>query len=495
MAVTATLKASGQLNPTLGPEHSSDGSLSAISVTSGNLLVVIAGAVKDGSATDPLTVSASGYTFTAITNAGQSTAFTTVAKAWRAPIDSTGNVTITLGDGSSLTFGLLYAVYEVSGHDTSTPIGGKVAVADGTTDGAKTLTLDAAPASADITIAACMLDADAGGGKGVTVGSGFTEDWDYTDSSWYGLAQSQQRTSSTSTSAGWDDVRTAGAPTTYSFAGLAFVLKASSGAATNANAGNAAGTGAAHNPAPSVAPPAGNAAGTGTAHNPGKTVAPVAGNAAGTGTAHGAKVSASPTAGAATGTGTAYNPAPSVAVVAGLASGTGTAYNPTADTGGASTNANAGAATGTGAAHNPAPSVAPTDGVASGTGAAHNAAVGLSVAAGVAAGTGTAHNPAAAVYAQCGVAQGTGTAYGATMIAAATLGRADGTGTAYGPVLTIAPTVGVAAGVGTAYNPTQGAAAAVYATPIRYREPAAITWHEPTPIRVRERRTSREPDE
>lgn len=94
-----------------------------------------------------------------------------------------------------------------------------------------------------------------------------------------------------------------------------------------------------------------------------------AGNAAGTGTGRSATTSIAPTGGLASGTGTSGNPAPSVAATAGRAQGTGTANNATVSTA-SNVSANAGNASGTGTAQNAAAAVAPNAGVGTGTGTA-----------------------------------------------------------------------------------------------------------------------------
>lgn len=185
--------------------------------------------------------------------------------------------------------------------------------------------------------------------------------------------------------------------------------------ATGANpaADNAAGTGAANAPSPSVSPGSQASAATGTANNPQPIVAGSAGAATGTGTANATTSLVSPSPSAATATGTAQAPSPSIQVSPTTATATGAAYNPTIQTG-SFTNAAAGVATATGVAQAPNPKVSASGTAASGTGTANNASAGSSVnaTAGVAVGAGTANGAtvAVAVNAQAGVATATGAA-------------------------------------------------------------------------------------
>lgn len=145
----------------------------------------------------------------------------------------------------------------------------------------------------------------------------------------------------------------------------------SNAASTNAPAGNAAGTGAANTPGPSLAPSATNAAGTGAANTPSASLKPNAANAAGTGTANA--------------------PTVAVSVSVGNAAGTGAAYGPTVQVS-ADTAAAAGVAAGTGAATAPSAGVSPNAAAAAAIGAAFGAGVTLGPMVMAAAGTGTAYD-------------------------------------------------------------------------------------------------------
>lgn len=177
-------------------------------------------------------------------------------------------------------------------------------------------------------------------------------------------------------------------------------------AATNAAAGNAAGTGSAGVPGPSLAPAGGNATGTGAAGNATTTSTietnAQAGHAAGTGSAGGAALTIVANASSAAGTGTASDAAAAigtsvdVGTLAAHAPGTGEAFAATVSTGTASTDVDAGQAAGTGQAFMTGASITAGAGHAAGTGAAADAtatATGetTSVDAGLASGSGAAH--------------------------------------------------------------------------------------------------------
>lgn len=191
--------------------------------------------------------------------------------------------------------------------------------------------------------------------------------------------------------------------TSADWASLAFAYRE----ATDASAGNAAGTGAANNATPSIAQAAGAATGTGAAQDAAASVAPNAGNAAATGAAQNAAASVAANAGNAGGTGSAYNASVKIEENVGVATGSGAAGNATV---GAATNANA--ATGTGAAGGPGSSLSVLMGVATGTGTAYGATAvqGRNVDAGLASGTGTARGPGIALRVNDGLASGTGAA-------------------------------------------------------------------------------------
>lgn len=288
-------------------------------------------------------------------------------------------------------------------------------------------------------------------------------------------------------------------PTSVSVAGSLALLQGLN--ATNAAAGNAAGTGAAGAPTvtavTTVNANPGNAAGYGTASpgdypNPGvypgddiypggsgptAKIGPNAGNAAGTGAANAPSVSTTgnnttTSAGHAAGAGAANTPTPTVGPNGGAAAGSGTSQTPTVKV-----TSNAGVATGVGVANPPGTSatVAFAD-VASGLGyatygdypgddelpGADDLTTTIAPNAGNATGTGTANQPTptiSGITASAGNATGTGAAGAATVSVAAKPGNAAATGVAHTPATAVSVAAGNATGAGAAPGQTASPAA------------------------------------
>jgi hypothetical protein len=237
MAITATRLASGDR----GWNTASVTTFTTASITPGTncLLVLMYGGVIDingptefGSS-DTVTSSGSGPSWTNRANpAAAGGNFQSSATCWSATIGGSdpGSFTVTIDPPSADPIGCLgYAIYKITGHDTSTPFGGKVATQNQAGNGAVTATLDAAPASGDVTLALSVVDTDASG-TGATFGSSFgtwTEDAEGAGTNDVGWNVGQ-RTGSTSTSVEWTDVNT-GSATTFSSAQTAIVIKVAAG--------------------------------------------------------------------------------------------------------------------------------------------------------------------------------------------------------------------------------------------------------------------------
>lgn len=225
----------------------------------------------------------------------------------------------------------------------------------------------------------------------------------------------------------------------------------------NAPAADAAGTGTANAPSPSIAPTSSVSTGTGTANSPQPAVSPSAGSAAGSGAANATTSLVSPTPGTANATGAAQAPSPSIQVNPGVATATGTAFNPTVTTGSV-TSAPAGLASGAGTANNASAIVAPGSGAATATGAAQPATCKVSPTPTTATATGTAFNPTvvtgAVTNANAGVATATGTANGATGKVAPTPQTATAVGAISATALSVRANAQAAAALATANTPT-----------------------------------------
>lgn len=222
MALAVTLRASGELGLNTGGAAVSQ-AIAAVDFAAGSLVMVVLGATTDDPAPGApyLTCSASGLTFTREVDGFVASTFRAVAAVLTAPHTSGGSTTLTLSTSAQATFGIFYSVYEVTGHDTTTPIGATAGNADETQDGQRTLTLDAAPADTSIVIAGITADTNSGTNQ-VTPGTGWTEDVEVDSSgSNFGFWQTQRRTGSTSTNVVWDDVRPPGSTVVFSTGAVA----------------------------------------------------------------------------------------------------------------------------------------------------------------------------------------------------------------------------------------------------------------------------------
>lgn len=221
--MTATLKASGPAAPATASWNTG-----ALTFAAGSLIVVFDGVVDagGGDVASTLTVSDGTNTYTSQVSQGRAGGFKAQGRCWTAPEGPGGSRTITFDAGASNIQSAGYAVYEVTGYNTTTPVGGTAS--DAATfpfDGAASLTLSSAPASDSTLLAFFWLDGDVTGTIGVTPGSGWTEDAEFGNTTVAGYGQSQQRTGTTSTSVDWVDVRT-GTMATFSGCGLALEIKA-----------------------------------------------------------------------------------------------------------------------------------------------------------------------------------------------------------------------------------------------------------------------------
>lgn len=230
---TATLLTSAQL----GFNQASATTLATASITpdANCLLVAFAHALKDGNpgttdmhSTATMVSSGSGPTWSKLTAAAPGGSFFMHGAIWTATIGGTdpGSFTVTADWSGTAKGWALVNIYKVTDYNTGTPTGGKVTNSTATGDGAVTVTLDAAPASGDITLASNSADCTAGGGAEFNTTAGtWTEDAQGTGTpqlAW----NVGQRTGSTSTSVPWSDVN--GGTGNFSSSQLAVVVKAAS---------------------------------------------------------------------------------------------------------------------------------------------------------------------------------------------------------------------------------------------------------------------------
>lgn len=102
----------------------------------------------------------------------------------------------------------IMSLYRATGHNTTTPTGGKETTTHNAGNGAVTITLDAAPATADVTLAQSLADQNANNGS-ATFGTGtWTTTADGSASGHQLAYNTGYRTASTSASVPWADVNT-----------------------------------------------------------------------------------------------------------------------------------------------------------------------------------------------------------------------------------------------------------------------------------------------
>jgi hypothetical protein len=193
----------------------------AFTPSANSIVVVVMGCINDGGRVDTggLAVTGGGLTWTRQLQVGvEASGWSQTFEVWTAPVGSSPpsvalNVAGAIASGSYAAHVHVNA-FDFTGYDTSSPIGTKKIVSGaGTEYGAYSMTLDAAPASSSIVLAGRYCSTSGGNPTNATVGSGWTELYDYgTDTSGQGDLQTQERTGSTSTSVAWaDTVETADA--------------------------------------------------------------------------------------------------------------------------------------------------------------------------------------------------------------------------------------------------------------------------------------------
>lgn len=125
---------------------------------------------------------------------------------WTAPVSTGASMTLTHTKSTPGSYGHAIAVYEYTGYNTTSPTGATATTARQHTEGALSGTLSAAPASDSEVIAGVSVDNWNRSTGVITTGTGWTQQnyFEYIESSLH--AQVQTRTSSTSTSVGWNFV-------------------------------------------------------------------------------------------------------------------------------------------------------------------------------------------------------------------------------------------------------------------------------------------------
>lgn len=192
------------------------GAFTTASFTPANnsLLVVGITFIENGSSSDPapsFTISGGGWTYTQrVAVTVSPTSFPTVALIYTAPVGTGASMTLTVDCGSRSIGEYTVSAVCYTGYNTGSPTG---ATASGTKSSGFTgppdpfsITLSAAPATTSEVFAVVGVDRST---AGTTPGSGYTELYDVNNSDWGG-GQTEVRTSSTSTTVDWVDLRPGG---------------------------------------------------------------------------------------------------------------------------------------------------------------------------------------------------------------------------------------------------------------------------------------------
>lgn len=153
-------------------------------------------------------------------------------RAWTTPITTGASMTVSIDCGTFYMQDVMIWVFDVTGYNTSSPIGGTAVGTDADGNGVGSITLSAAPDAADIVAAAVMVQQ--GGAGSITHGTGWTEVNEGGESDWF-RGQFQRITGVTSTTVQWDDLNASGG-TPVDAVMLAFVIKDAGGGGSPAEA-------------------------------------------------------------------------------------------------------------------------------------------------------------------------------------------------------------------------------------------------------------------
>lgn len=232
MAITASLTASESAGWNASTNVSTAAAI-AIPNPGANALIVymLTAVASPANELQSVTLAGGGYTWTRVGTGVTSGTFAAVGDAWwaKTTTDPGAGFTITpSGIPGGVDDIYTLTVHVITGHDTTTPIGGFVTANNAAGNGAVTQTLSAAPATDDITLAQSLADENT-----VATATFGTGTWSTTFTN-TGSGKNQAsiagyRTGSTSTSVPWSDVNTGS--DNFASTQVALVVKAAAGAA------------------------------------------------------------------------------------------------------------------------------------------------------------------------------------------------------------------------------------------------------------------------
>jgi len=156
-------------------------------------------------------------------------------KIFTAPVTTGVSMTIVADVATADIHDYFVEVYQYTGYDTGSPVGGSIVGTDADGDGAASITLSSTPAADSDVLAFAILVLNTSGTPNVTEGAGWTELADQYSDAW-AQAQSQARTGSTSTTVAWADLQASGGGASGA-ALSAIEIKAAAGGGTNTGAG------------------------------------------------------------------------------------------------------------------------------------------------------------------------------------------------------------------------------------------------------------------
>jgi hypothetical protein len=138
-------------------------------------------------------------------------------RVWTAPVTTGTSMTVSADCGASNIHAYRIEVYEYTGYDTTTPVGGIATGTDADGNGVAQITLDATPAATSEVLAFGHVSLSSTGGAGFTPGTNWSELFGNQDASYvdgWCAFQAMQRKGSTDTAVDWADLQTGAAPTT-----------------------------------------------------------------------------------------------------------------------------------------------------------------------------------------------------------------------------------------------------------------------------------------
>jgi hypothetical protein len=323
------------------------------------------------------------------------------------------------------------ALYEISGHDTSSPFVGDST--NGDNDSTSDTTYNAGSPQASTgpaLLIGSITSAAQGNMTSWRASAGWAENWQTGSTTIQAHATAYRRVADTSAY----PLAFVGSSASTNGYVWAAIKQASAGGTTTVTPGTATATAAANAPTVKITMLPGTATATGQANAPTVQARATPGTATATGSANAPTVKVTVTPGTATATGQANEPAVQIRVTPGTATATGDA-NPPVNVGENLTRVTPGTATATGAANTPTVTIRVTPGTATATGQANAPTVAVTLKPGTATASGAANVPVVKVTVTPSTATATGDANSPTVRIVLKPGTATATASAGEPLV------------------------------------------------------------